>query len=727
MGRYWWRGLRYAGTSACTIVAGYLMGTREKRMNDLLLLSIPIVASAYFFARYAIRFPRKDSARPSPEDLASFAKAEWFYFFWILIPYTVFVIYYVSRSEGISNQLLLSLGLFVGLFISYGRFLPKPGSNGNPLMRHWLIWPVILSIAIGLFYGLSFSYLKISLLPLFSVILIVYLFVASLRLSKRLYLCLNLFVILVVTTVAILNQTGYLNLAPMLGLSTMLFCVAASAYLAVFEAASISSEIARNDNSDVRAFRYAQATLVALCASVLLLPFYYVFSSYGSAFLIGFAAHAFAALMIWFYLGKEPYLRRWQWSDIKVLPGVLFLGLLVLSFTQLFSQQWPLHFLKRFPSWGFAPLLAIFSVLVRQLVVALRDKENVEARIPELFKDRINFTRILGSLCFIFCFSIALRLQFVDESLPEYSRAELAFVIYVICLFLCFIMEIPELVRPKRRRSQAEKTIIGIVLIVRAFTSMLITLTVFLPLYWAGVGVGESLYSSIPFFCAAAGGFAINDYYDLPKDCINKPYRAIPSGKISSRAALWFGVALIVSSCLVSFLVFRSKLQLILYFISIVGVGLYNLVVKYLSLSKTFLTAAISVLPILYVTTTLSYPPIYLLVPLAGVFFLLGRELLMDVRDINGDRVSRMKTLPMLIGSRTTATAAFLLLVLCGGILVIFTMQVWSVRNATLTGVIILSSFVLPYLWSYRGGKYRRSVIISLYVPILCGLLLLVR
>jgi geranylgeranylglycerol-phosphate geranylgeranyltransferase len=714
-------------------VAGYLMGAPEKRKNDLLLLSIPVLASAYFFTRYAIRFPRSDSAKTSPDELGSpaLAKAEWFYFFWIFIPHTAFVIYYVSRSETISYQILLSLGLFVGLFISYGRFLPKNGSSSNqPSMRHWLIWPVILSIAIGLFYGLSFSYLKISLLPLFPVILVVYLFAASLKLSRRLYLWLNLLVLLGVTTVSVLNQTGYIALPPILGLSSMLFCVAASAYLAVFEAASITSEIAQNDQNDTRALRYAQATLVALTATVWLLPFYYIFSSFGPAFLIGFAVHAFTSFIIWFHFGEGSYLRKWRWSDMKLIPGLLFLGLLVLSSTPFFSQPWSFHFIKRFPNWGFGILAAIVASLVTLLVknfVVIRDKDDVKAPLSELFKNRINFTRILSLLCFVFCCGIALRLPYVDEAQPGYSRAELACLVYMICVVLCPLMEIKELFRPKPTLSQTGKSVLGILLIIRAFTSTLIALTVFLPLYWAGVSIIESLYSSIPFFCAAAGGFAINDYYDLPKDRINKPYRAIPSGKIKPRLALSFGVTLIVAGTLISVSVSHSRFQLFLYLISIVGVGLYNLVVKYLSLSKTVLTAAISVLPILYVTTTLSYPSIYLLIPMAGVFFLLGRELLMDIRDINGDRLSHMKTLPMVIGSRATARIAFFLFALCGSILMFFTIEVWSVRNATLTSIILSSSFILPYPWSYRGGKYRRSVILSLYVPILCGILLLVR
>ena len=275
--------------------------------------------------------------------------------------------------------------------------------------------------------------------------------------------------------------------------------------------------------------------------------------------------------------------------------------------------------------------------------------------------------------------------------------------------------------------SEAWNFVIGVLLIIRAFTSSLIAGAVFLPLYLAGAGIEDSLYASIPFFCAAAGGFTLNDYYDLSKDQINKPYRAIPSGRLKPNVALSFGFILIVVAFVASFLVYRNRFQLLLFLISIGGVTFYGLVTKYFSLSKTILTAAVSVLPIVYVTERLSYPRTYLLIPIGGLFFLLGRELLMDIRDIAGDSSSRMKTLPTVIGSSGTAKIAFTLLGLCGLILIFFTAQVWSIRNVILTSIILSSSFVVPYGWSYRKGKYRRSVIISLYIPMLCGILLLMR
>jgi geranylgeranylglycerol-phosphate geranylgeranyltransferase len=723
---YMWRGVQYASISACTILAGYFMQPQKTLTNDLLLLSIPILATVYFFIRYANRFHPSDSSI-APGDIIGTAfrtEAVRLYFFLILIPYSLFVLYVVSRSDELSYRLLLALVIYLGLIIYYSRFLITYKSEGKlPLVRHWLIWPVILTIALGLYYGLSFSVMKESLLPLIPVGIIIFLYIVSqtLKLSRRLYLSIMLLVSLAVTTLSFLNQIGYLLLPENLNLSLILFCVAASSYLAVFEAGRITADIAKaeHDGGETpspinKSFRYAQATLAALTVTVSVLPFYYIFSSYGSLFLIGFAIHAFASFIIWFYFGETPYLHNWPRLP-KIIAGVSFLGLLVLSPTDFFSQQFTFRFMKGFAGWvGVAFLLFFVGLLVGRVIKDFDKLRDEGSPSPVL-------------LCFVFCIIITGLLSSLEESSRQYLRAELAFQVYAFCIFVCLIIEAVEHIRKNPRISQSIESIIGLLLVLRIFTSLMITLVIFLPLLYSGVSVTRALISALPFFCAAAGGFAINDYYDELKDAINKPYRAIPSGRMKPHWALVIGLLLIVSAIVFSLISYNSNFELFLYLTSVVGVITYNFFVKHFAISKTVLTAAVSTLPLVYVVTTLDYPSIYLMIPLGAMLFLVGRELLMDIRDIKGDSVSGITTLPMVIGTELTAKVGFLLLISCGIILLCFTFRAWSIQNLSLTCLILVSSLLVSFYWSYKAGRYQRAIIISLYLPMLCGIFLLLK
>jgi geranylgeranylglycerol-phosphate geranylgeranyltransferase len=52
------------------------------------------------------------------------------------------------------------------------------------------------------------------------------------------------------------------------------------------------------------------------------------------------------------------------------------------------------------------------------------------------------------------------------------------------------------------------------------------------------------LYPICTVVLIAAGGYAINDYFDSEIDAINKPYRPIPSGAVTRREALTFSLLL---------------------------------------------------------------------------------------------------------------------------------------------------------------------------------------
>jgi geranylgeranylglycerol-phosphate geranylgeranyltransferase len=664
------------------------------------------------------------------------------FLFLVLVPYPLLVIYLTWRTETPSPYLIFALALYVAFFVYYGKFLANYESNGNlPLVRHQLIWPVVLSIAIGLYFGLSFSDFKESAWPLLPVALVVALYVISFQIRSRFFLLMTLCFVLVTTVVSVINQIGYLPLPNGLDLSSMLFGITASAYLAVFEAWRITSDLAEGQEAPTdyaaqansliaKRSEYATATLAALTASLGVLPFYFIFSGYGSPFLIGFGLHAFAAFSFWFYLGREPYLGRWSWDFPKIGFGVAFLIMLAAAPANIFNTQFTFRFLRGFTGWVGISILLVVVVILVQSTAREFDKlrtDGSQRLTIELFSKRVNFARVLSLICLIFCLIITGLLQSIDESSVRYFRAELAFQVYAIFIFLCLIIAAVEYFREKPAMNSVVRSLLGFFLLIRVFTSVMIALVVVLPLTYVGVEMPRAILSALPFFCAAAGGFALNDFYDVEKDIINKSYRAIPSGKLSKTWALAISIGLLATAVLSSLYAAPSRFEFLLYAVSIVGVAVYNIFVRHLTLSKTFLTSAVSSLPVLYVIVTLQYPAEYLLIPVATSLFLLGRELLMDVRDMAGDRHAGIKTTPLLIGPLWTSKIGFLLLMTSSALLLTFSIRVSSVRNLVLSYFICFSVVVMTVLWQYRSGKYQRPIVLSLWLPIFCGILMLLK
>src|SRR5207302_3479503 len=102
------------------------------------------------------------------------------------------------------------------------------------------------------------------------------------------------------------------------------------------------------------------------------------------------------------------------------------------------------------------------------------------------------------------------------------------------------------------------KVFVGILFVSRVVPSALLGLAVALPSLYCGLGIWQSCFSALPFFLSAIGAFALNDYYDIEKDKLNKPYRAIPSGKLSANFVLWYGIVLIAFGLLTTFVFSRT-------------------------------------------------------------------------------------------------------------------------------------------------------------------------
>jgi geranylgeranylglycerol-phosphate geranylgeranyltransferase len=150
-----------------------------------------------------------------------------------------------------------------------------------------------------------------------------------------------------------------------------------------------------------------------------------------------------------------------------------------------------------------------------------------------------------------------------------------------------------------------------------------------------------------------AASFAINDWWDHETDALGHARRAIPSGKVTRRAALWITAATAAAALILSFSL-GPVLQFMVAFNLVVS-GVYsvrlkatvlagNLTIAYLNASMLLFggLAVGSVAPRLWPAILLTF------------LFTLPQEVLYDLRDKQADAAIGMRTTAVGLGARRT-------------------------------------------------------------------------
>jgi len=192
----------------------------------------------------------------------------------------------------------------------------------------------------------------------------------------------------------------------------------------------------------------------------------------------------------------------------------------------------------------------------------------------------------------------------------------------------------------------------------------------------------------VVFFVSGAGN-AINDFFDIRIDSINRPERPIPSGRVSAKEALYFSYFLFALGTLIAFsinpvcgsIALFNSLLLIFYAKTLKGTPLLgNLSIGYLT-GSTFLFGA-SVFGIRGLETLFV---LFLLAALA----ITAREIIKDIEDMEGDRQEGADTLPLRIGAKK---AGYL---------------------AVLIGFLAVLLSPVPYFMSILGTRYLYLVLLA--------------
>jgi geranylgeranylglycerol-phosphate geranylgeranyltransferase len=214
----------------------------------------------------------------------------------------------------------------------------------------------------------------------------------------------------------------------------------------------------------------------------------------------------------------------------------------------------------------------------------------------------------------------------------------------------------------------------------------------------------DLLLAVVIVFLMITGAQVLNDYIDMDVDRIAHPERAIPSGLISPEEHLYITVLAFCGALLIS-----ATLNLVIFLVvlvSVVLVILYEKLLKQIALAGNALVAFFGGLAFIFGGAVSGKPYAASLLAVMAFLVMLGREILLDVRDMKGDVLSRA-TLPMKIGTQKAIYAGCVPVILATLISPLpYLVGIFSWRYL----VLMLPADVL-FLWAvYLALKNRKKI-----------------
>jgi geranylgeranylglycerol-phosphate geranylgeranyltransferase len=205
---------------------------------------------------------------------------------------------------------------------------------------------------------------------------------------------------------------------------------------------------------------------------------------------------------------------------------------------------------------------------------------------------------------------------------------------------------------------------------------------------WAGAVFLASVAGAL----AAAGGYAINDYFDIEIDRINKPDRPLPREALSRRAALvsW---AIVSSSALALGSMLPAQAFAIVVF-WVIALYVYAGRLKRTALVGNALVAAMTGLTFVLGAMAVGQTERALFPALFAFLANFAREVLKDVEDREGDEQQGASTFPIRHGVKAALRlTSAVLLALIAATVVAFVVGAFNVRY--LVAVLVVDGLIL--------------------------------
>jgi geranylgeranylglycerol-phosphate geranylgeranyltransferase len=239
----------------------------------------------------------------------------------------------------------------------------------------------------------------------------------------------------------------------------------------------------------------------------------------------------------------------------------------------------------------------------------------------------------------------------------------------------------------------------------------------FLAILSVGVMAAGTWWSNTDMLIAAiagtligSGGNIINDVFDRNIDRINKPRRAIASGIVSpSAGALWAAICG-STGILLSMVLHPAALAIAVSSVALLYA--YSALLKRIPLLGNLVVGLVTGSAFIYGGFAAEAPLAGILPAVFACVMNIGREIIKDVEDMPGDRISGYRTLPLWLGARPAILLAGILLLTTAAASVL----PWTLRQFSfwyLPLVLLVDALIIAALLPLRGApdavRLRRS------------------
>src|ERR1039458_9527168 len=232
-----------------------------------------------------------------------------------------------------------------------------------------------------------------------------------------------------------------------------------------------------------------------------------------------------------------------------------------------------------------------------------------------------------------------------------------------------------------------------------------------------GVPTLRGIAAGLGMTALAMFGFAVNDIFDYRKDRAAGAQRPVATGTLSRQSAAWLATALLLCAGLFSAVAGPYR---VVVAITASALLLYSPVAQRYPLTKDAYVAGMCCLPLYYGAQVggkhfswFSYAVL--------ACFVLGREVLMDADELQGDTRAGVRTIAAILGGRQTARIGETFMLASAVVLIVLVRGGAAVLAAVATLVSLACLFAWPALTAGRRIQLSRIPMLVGSMALACG------